>query len=439
VTKAIQKHLRDFIALLVMVAIALFTGIVILSNQRFYLPGWVPIAGTSFFELKGEFQTAQSVMPGQGQTIDIAGVPVGEVKKVELKNGRAVITTIVREKYSDDIYKNASILIRPKTGLNDMILELTPGTAAAGHVPDGYTIPIRNTLPNVNLDEFIAAFDRDTRDYLKLLLAGGGQGLKEEGRPLSAVLRRFEPTNRDILRATQEVGKRRKNLARLIHSFQLLATELGDHDKELARWVDSSSAVFRSFANQDAKLRETFRLLPGALTSTNKALTSANKVARDLGPAAQALLPGARAFPGSLRASRPFFRQTLNPIKNQIRPFARDVQPTVKALKPANRDLAALTPDLSKTFKVLNVFLNELAYNPPGDAEGFLFYTIWGAHLGASLYTSQDAHGPIRPGLILTTCRSLGILQAITRVDPQLATIIELLNAPTQQQACSGK
>ena len=51
------------------------------SHQRFYLPGWVPVLGTDFFELKGEFQTAQSVMPGQGQTVDIAGVPVGDVKK----------------------------------------------------------------------------------------------------------------------------------------------------------------------------------------------------------------------------------------------------------------------------------------------------------------------------------------------------------------------
>jgi phospholipid/cholesterol/gamma-HCH transport system substrate-binding protein len=437
-TKAIQKHLRDFIAILVMVGVALFAGVVILSHQRFYLPGWVPIAGTDFFELKAEMQTAQSVMPGQGQTIDIAGVPVGEVKKVELKDGRAIITTSVRQKYSDDIYRDASVLLRPKTGLNDMILELTPGTASAGKVPDGYTIPVRNTLPNINLDEFIGVFDRDTRDYLKLLLAGGGQGLRGEARPLSLVLRRFEPTNRDVLLASKFVAKRRKNLARVIHSFQLLATELGKHDKELAEWVDSSAAVFRSFANQDSKLRETFRLLPGALNSTNRALTSANTVARDLGPAAKALLPGARAFAGSMRESRPFFRQTIAPIKNQIRPFARDVQPTVKTLRPANRDLAKLTPDLSKAFKVLNTFLNEWAYNPPGDAESFLFYTIWGAHISASVFTSQDAHGPIRRGLILTTCRSLGILQTITKVDPQLAAIIQLVNTPTQQQACGG-
>ena len=98
-------------------------------------------------------------------------------------------------------------------------------------------------------------------------------------------------------------------------------------------------------------------------------------------------------------------------MRDQIRPFARDVQPTVKTLRPANRDLAKLTPDLEKSFGVLNNFVNGWAYNPPGKDESFLFYTIWGVHIAASAFTTQDAHGPLRRGLILTTCRSLGILQ----------------------------
>jgi hypothetical protein len=38
----------------------------------------------------------------------------------------------------------------------------------------------------------------------------------------------------------------------------------------------------------------------------------------------------------------------------------------------------------------------------------------------------------VQRGLILTTCRSLQVLQNVTKVDPQLATIIELTNLPTK-------
>jgi phospholipid/cholesterol/gamma-HCH transport system substrate-binding protein len=435
-SRAIQKHLRDFIAIIVLFVLAIGIGGYILSNQRFYLPGWVPVVGTEFFELKGEFQTAQSVMPGQGQTVDIAGVPVGDVKKVELEDGRAIISMSIKEKYAPMIRKDAFMLLRPKTGLNDMIIELTPGSASSPKVEDGETVPIRNTLPNVNLDEFLSALDRDTRDYLLLLLQGGGRGLGGQGRGLSSVLRRFEPTNRDIEKITSQVSQRRKNLGRLIHNFQLLATELGKHDKELAEWVDSSGRVFQSFANQERSLRELVRLLPGALGSTNRAVQSANRVAEDLGPAARSLLPGVKEFPQSMRQSREFFRRAVPPVRDQIRPFARDVQPTVKALRPVNANLAKLTPDISKSFEVLNRFLNAWAYNPPGQDESFLFYTIWGVHIASSAFTSQDAHGPMRRGLIMTTCRSLAILQNLLKVDRQLQTIIELLNPPTQQQAC---
>ena len=59
----------------------------ILSNQRFYLPAWVPVVGTDFYEVKAELATAQAVVPGQGQTVNIAGVKVGEIGEVELEDG----------------------------------------------------------------------------------------------------------------------------------------------------------------------------------------------------------------------------------------------------------------------------------------------------------------------------------------------------------------
>ena len=38
--------------------------------------------GTDFYKVKAEFSTGQAVVPGQGQTVDIAGVKVGEIDKV---------------------------------------------------------------------------------------------------------------------------------------------------------------------------------------------------------------------------------------------------------------------------------------------------------------------------------------------------------------------
>ena len=134
--RAIAKHRRDFIAVVFLVVVAVLVGGFILSNQRFYAPKWVPIVGSDFFTLKGEFSTAQSVTPGQGQTVNIAGVRVGDIQKVDLVDGRAVVTMKIKRKYAH-IYKDATMLLRPKTQLNDMIIELSPGTRSSGEVEDG--------------------------------------------------------------------------------------------------------------------------------------------------------------------------------------------------------------------------------------------------------------------------------------------------------------
>jgi phospholipid/cholesterol/gamma-HCH transport system substrate-binding protein len=433
---AISKHMRDFAALVLLFIVGLGVGGYILSNQRFYLPKWVPIVGSDYVKYKADFATAQSVTPGQGQTVNIAGVKVGEITKVDLKDGKAVITMSIKRKYTP-IYKDATALLRPKTGLNDMLVELTPGSKSAGELPRSEPIPINQTLPNINADEILAALDGDTRDYLRLLIAGAGEGLDGNSQKLSATFKRFSPTGRDILKITKKLAERRGNIRRSIHNFSLLSQALGNKDKELSRLVDSSNAVFRAFADQDQRLRETLSLLPGTLQATNVGLAKANRLGKTLGPTLGALRPGARALGPSLRATRPFVEKTTPVIRDQLRPFARDALPTVKLLRPAARDIARATPNLVTAFKVVNELFNELTYNPPGDAdEGYLFWTAWANHAGATVFATQDAHGPIRHGIVQVSCTSLAALQRLGQVNPQLGTLVELLNTPPVDQVC---
>jgi len=428
--------MRDFIAIILLFVAALGVTGYILAHQRFYLPKWVPVLGTDFFEVKGEFSTAQSVTPGQGQTVDIAGVPVGEIKRVDLENGRAVVTMEIKHKYAKLIKSDATALLRPKTGLKDMVIEMDPGTPGTPSVKNGFTIPVSQTRPDVNLDEILSSLDRDTRDYLRLLVAGGGEALRGNGRDLSNAFRRFAPLNRDIAKVTVEVGKRHRNLAHLIHNLQLLMTAVGGKDKQLAELVVSQNAVFQAFANQDSNLSKTLELLPSTLAVTRSALDKSATLTKQLGPTLRALRPGARALAPAQVATRGFARGTIGPIKNQIRPFTVEAQPSVKALRPATADLAAITPKLTTSFSVLNKFFNALAYNPPGVAEGYLFWALWLNHIGASVYSTQDALGPIRRGVILTDCVAAGALQNVAKIDAQLGTLIDLTNFPSPQQIC---
>jgi phospholipid/cholesterol/gamma-HCH transport system substrate-binding protein len=433
---AIRKHIKDFVAILGLMAISLLVASVILSNQRLTLPGWVPVIGKDFYEIEAEMQTAQSVTPGQGQTVNIAGVEVGEIKSVKLEDGRAIIGMKIEPRY-DRVYRNATILLRPKTGLKDMVAELTPGTPDAGRLPDGGRIPVSQTLPDVNLDEILAALDADTRDYLTLLLSDGGRALRGSGDALGNTLRRIEPTAKLSRQVNEALAKRSRNIKRAIHNFSLLTEELGSRDDTVADFVVDSNAVFAAFANQDAALRETLRELPSSLQATQSALGKAQALADVLGPTLQALRPGARALGPTLRQMRPFLRETTPVLRDEIRPFVRASRPAVKELRPAVNNLAALTPDLLKSFKVVNKLVNTLAYNPPGDDnEGYLFWASWLNHLGPAIFSNSDAHGPIRRGLVVVGCQSIDTLKNIVLGNPQLGVLTQLLALPDANKVC---
>ena len=431
--RALRAHLRDVLAILGLVLAGLFAVTVILVNQRASLPSWVPVIGTDFFHLEADFSTAQAVTPGQGQSDDIAGIKVGEVSGVKLENGHAVVSMSIDNKYAPLIHDNASLLLRPKTGLNDMVVEVDPGTTTAPEMRENATVPLASTQPQVNPDEILASLDADTQQFLKLLLANGAEALDPaQGRDvkLSNALRRLDPLARDISRISGALATRRQNIANSIHNFQLLSTELGNRDQDLVNFVDSSNAVLGSFAKEQASIRSAVAELPATLQQTKGALASANALALQSGPALKKSIPGAKATAPALRALRPFFQQTAGPIQNQIRPFTKQVASPVQHVAQIGQGLGTATPGLKTGFTRLNDGLNALAFNPPGAAEGYLFYVPWLNHDLTANYMLQDAYGPIRRGIVQESCGTAQTAEQTLLAEPYLRTLYQLTGQP---------
>jgi phospholipid/cholesterol/gamma-HCH transport system substrate-binding protein len=283
----------------------------------------------------------------------------------------------------------------------------------------------------------LASLDADTRGFLRLLLADGAKALGGRGEELSAVLRRLEPTARDIARFSGAVASRRENVERVIHNFGLLAEELGRRDEELRTFVDSSNAVLGSFASQEGAIREALRELPPALSETRSALASSDRLAGVLEPASRRLMPAARALAPALRQVRPLFRRTADPIRDEIRPFTREVRKPVRHLAQASEGLAQATPDLSSSFEDLNILVNELAYNPPGaQDEGYLFWVAWLNHNTNNLFTLRDAQGPMLRTLVLLNCGTAQLAENVARLRPFLLTLQQGTGIPRSTEIC---
>jgi len=432
-SRVIRKNLWPFTAIVVLIAIAAAVGGYILSEQRFRFP----FIEDKPMRINVELDTAQAVTPGQGQTVQVAGVKIGDIGDVKLEDGRALVGLDIKKRYEDLIHPDATALLRPRTGLKDMYIQVFPGKEGAP-VKAGFTIPISSSLTDVDLDEILSELDTRSRDYLTLLANGAGEGLRGKGDALASVLKRYGPTVRDLGRVNREVAKERVALRRLVTSLSQVNGELARRPQDLTRLVAGASGTLRAFASEDADLRGAVGELAPALRQATATLSAVTPFARELGPATRALLPAVRELETVNAAVSPFAREATPIVRTQVRPFVRKAVPLVRDLAPAARGLGRTFPELERNAAVFNDFVNMLGYNQggreapdkPGRDEGYLFQLGWLAHQTTNLQSIDDANGPMRPILLTGTCSTLTSLvndlpqaEFALGLSPLLATI----------------
>jgi phospholipid/cholesterol/gamma-HCH transport system substrate-binding protein len=418
---AIRKHLFDFLAVVGVFLLGLAVAVYILSQQDFRFP----LVESKPKRIAVELENAQAVQPGQGQTVRVAGVEVGRIADVKVEEGVAVVELEIQQEYEDLIREDATALLRPKTALKDMFIEVSPGSGRV--LDEDERISVANTLPDIDPDEVYEALDADTRPYLRLLVSSAGKGLDGRGQDLREVFRRFEPLHRDLARVMEATASRRDALKRLIHRYGLLMTHVGRRPEELERLVSASGAVFDALASEDQNISASVARLPGALRASEAALSEVREFAPVLRSSLESLRSPIRKLDETNAAVTPFLRDTTPILRDEIRPFVRAARPFTDDLRLAASGLSRATPDLTTSFEQLNRFFNMGAFNPNGAEglagmsvadqrsrqEGFLYWLAWTAQNGTSLFSTADGQGPWRR---VTIC---GVPAAV------LASIIE--------------
>ncbi len=437
-SRQVRGRRKDTIAIIVLAIAGIVMMLGIFTQQKASLPAWLPLVGEEFDHITAEFSTAQAVTPGQGQAVDIAGIQIGKVASVDLENGHAVVGMDIEPKYMELIHPDASFLLRPKTNLNDMIVEIEPGTAK-GHAEDGDNFTLAQTEPNTNLDAFLATLDADTRQYIQLLVAGGAQGIGGRGKQLSNALRRFQPFVHYTAKLNKAVAARHVALSRVIHNFNLVTEELARHDAAVKRFVTSSKDALGNFANQQQSVQAAFEEFPSTLVAARSGLASSNRFSQAAYPTLIKLIPQAQALTPAFKATEHLFKETTPPIRDQIRPFTKEIRPVLEHSAEAAQPFEKTVRSFGNSLGGFNSFLNQLAYKPKGSRQSYLFYLPWLNHDFNAAFNLEDAGGPILRSLVVISCTGAslgyGFVNELTRQEKFfLQTLLEVIGLPRKQE-----
>ncbi|MCW3066792.1 MAG: hypothetical protein JWN32_3964 [Solirubrobacterales bacterium] len=387
------------------IAAALYT----LVHQRLSLPF------SDTYTVKVEFAASDGVVSGLGQPVDVVGVNVGQVVGAQLQDGRSVVTLQIDRGRLPRVYANANAVLEPITPLHDMQVNLDPGAAPARRLASGATIGVARTSVPVPLSDLLSALDADTRTFLSTLIASLDQGTRGRGPDIQRTLAALGPTTAQVGRISRALAARRTSLARLVHDVAVV-TRAAAQDRQLATVVAAGDQTLHAIASQDAPLRAAIAKLPSTLAVTRTTLTDLQPFAGKLRPTLDALLPSVERLPATFRALAPFAREATTALAQDLRPLVVEAQPLVRQLSPTLTRLDAATPHLSSSFQVLTYLVNELAYNPPGNDEGFMFWLSWFVHNFNSIVSSGDANGGIGRAAPLVTCYGLQGLAQLQRL-----------------------
>ncbi|WP_320669355.1 MlaD family protein [Patulibacter defluvii] len=405
---------RWLAVIIAFVALAVVVGGYVVSQQRLRLPF------QDRYRIDVAFTTVQSLTPNTGQPVAVAGVQVGEVTGVRLRDGRPIVSLSIDPRKLPRVHANARAELVPLTPLKNMQVDLDPGDRSAPVLRSGATIDPSQTSTTIDVDQILAALDADSRLYLEQLLATAGDGLDGRGRELGDALAQLGPTARQGRRITAALADRDRLIRQLVHDLTLVADATGDDGERVGQLLDDLGGTLGSLGQQDAALRRSLRRLPSTLRHASSTVDRTSDLIRTATRTARTLRPAIRRLPATTRDVRRVLRTAEPFLRDDVRPLVRQITPTIRSAVPVLRQIEAIAPPARRIMAALAYGFNELVADPGDGRKGYLYWGSWFFHNANSMLSTADAAGSAWRLLPLVNCSAL-------TADPILGAVLKPL------------
>ena len=376
----------------------------------------------------------------QEADVRISGVNVGKVKKIDLaeEEGRTDATIEIDDEYAP-IPKDSRAILRQKTLLGETYIELTPGTEAAGMIPEDGRLETARVAPTVELDEIFRAFDKKTREGFQTWQQDLGKGIEDHGADFSdflGVLPEFANNTNEVLKILNSQERATQEAIRSTGTVFDALTERGD---QLSSWITTSNRLLETTANRDDRLRAIWRAFPAFITQSQLALKDLEGYAVNTDPLMRQLRPVGtqlsnllvnmgriapdfnrffiglnRLIPASrkgLPAQSRFLDQTRD-VLAQLDPFLRNFNPFLRFLGQYRREIAAmLANDTAVTQATDQIGQNRFHYlrlTSPVNPESLATYPSRQDWFRGNPYYKPGTYDQLRSGLPVFNSDSCG-------------------------------
>jgi virulence factor Mce-like protein len=315
---------------------------------------WAVQSRSQDHTVRAAFSSAVSVVPGLDVQID--GVDVGKVQKVEYQDGQALVDLGISDPDAWPLRRGTKAEIRFGTtiGNGTRNVALEPGPESAPPIPEDGIITAADTRTPVEFDDVFDTLDAATRRRLRAAMQGTERSTKDREDEIKAALRHapgaLEATN-DVLSDLLADGTALKALVR---NGDRVTETLGQRQEIVSNLVSAASGTFDAFGRRTQRIQQSLDRFAPMLKDVDGTLARADGSLDKVDTLMQTIRPGAQELPSLAKTAGPALvrLQDVAPVAVSTLKTVRTASPRVSSLldtatpfmKPTSEAFTGLAP-----------------------------------------------------------------------------------------------
>ncbi len=284
---------------------------------------WAIGSRTSDHKIRASFTGAVSVSPGLDVQID--GVDVGKIGKVQYDDGQALVEIGIDDE-SWPLKRGTTAALRFGTTLGNGTrrIDLVPGPDNAPDIPENGIIQTKDTVTPVEFDKVFDTFTPATRASFRSFFKGSALNLRSRAPELNSGIRGTAPALEATGDVFQDLAADQAALRRLVVAGHKTTRVLAAKRPQISDLMTVAAATFDTFAKNSTGVRESLDEFAPTLVDTRNTL---------------------RRTDGSIAG--------LDGLVADLKPALVSLKPFIRVARPAAADLRQLAPATTSTIRTL--------------------------------------------------------------------------------------
>lgn len=347
---------------------------------------WVNMGGSIIAVTSEGYRVIVPIKDGDNVVFDsdvrVAGVPVGKVRGIEVKDSVAEVTLQFDEDSVIPLHQGMTVHLRAKSMVEETYIEVVDGDGE--EIADGGTISAEAVAEPVQLHDVLTSLDEPTRASLGRTLRALGKGTKGSENDVAALMNGVGDLGDQGYDVLDAIADQSKDLDEMTRSLGIVVRSLDHRQGEIVDLVDSADKLTTATAANHEDLAASVRQLPGLLDSANLAAGDLRVLAKTLSPIAKDLRKAGPALSKALK-NLPSITQDVKGLLPSLDVALDRAPATLKRVDDFGSDVASIVPDARVALADVNPMLGYMA---PYNRELTSFFTNW-----AAMMASSDANG----------------------------------------------